>query len=221
MRFCWSLVTCLLAIAATAVCFPAIAVDAQAPPRIRTIAYRPNQLIETLLLPDDEIVVITRNYDAEVPAGKVPSLKQAVNAALYFSDSANVVTVSKVYGVLAEKGTWIATHIEGESIDDLLLKKPVSPRPFSMVYDGGGELTIGNVIVRAIERFKVQPQMKYLMCFSTSRETGVNYPTQTPLLIRDGKLWNPWQLEPGAPKTDPLHGQSFDAVARLIRSRAK
>jgi hypothetical protein len=167
------------------------------------------------LLPDDEIVLVTRHWDLiDNGLGQRP-FQELIDHLTEASDAIVIVDVSDVSSVLVENGTWIATRISAQVRE--VLEAPAHPRlsrgqRFTLEMIEGGEVRIGKVIVKADDLILPRAKRQYLMFVSL--ETGIVTPTQSPLLIQDGRLV---KIEPGDDSADRFGGLSLRDVREALR----
>jgi len=124
------------------VCLPALAQQPAA--RVRTIRQVAGTPLTSLLLPDDETVVVERPGTPPLVLQVEPNLtpEQAVAFATSYSDAIVVMDVQTSIAALVEDGSWIATHTTGQVVD---VVKPFPRRPLRIgqrlvLTQDGGEL---------------------------------------------------------------------------------
>ncbi len=183
--------------------------------KVRRMYYTPSPIADRLIS-TDEIVVITTDRDVAVP-DPPPTAAQVIELATRQSDAITIVDVRTVEGVLVREGSWIDTVLQGTIAE--VVKQPPGERlsgnaPISIEV-GGGQVTIGKVIVRTdyIDVFKANRQ--YLV-FTRRQQDGAPAGPDAilnPLLIEDGTLVS---TSPDANERK-LHGLRLADVMRDIR----
>lgn len=190
----------------------------QAPPRVRVMSASANAPISDRLLADDEIVVVTRNDNSVVPVPE-PSAREVVDDAVERSDVIAIVEIDKVTGLLVEEGQWIETRVGGRVREVLKSwnSDEISPGRALEWHITGGQLMIGKILVKAGGVFALQEGRPYLMFLQANSLTGVLYPVHLPLLVENGRLVDPRQVEQGSTARDPLHDLAFQEIAEEVR----
>jgi hypothetical protein len=200
----------------------------QASRRVRTIPWTTTPITDRLR-PDDDIVIVDRvkesaQFDREPTWLEFTRLK---------ADSSNmivVVEIADVGPVLAEKDTWIDTRASGTVKEVLMSGEPAGiAREQRIAFQNpGGEMMIGQVLVRAWDKMRVERGKRYFVFLWRNADTGVLYANHAPLLIDKGTLTNPWESEsstrrdlPYGVKRDPLHGLKLADVANEVKRFAK
>lgn len=212
-------ITLAFLVSAALTCSPIFA--QRRPPHVRTISHGLGISITDRLLPDDEIVVITREFDT-VQFFPEPTAGQVIEDVVGMADIVAIVDTREVRGILVEDGTWIDTRVVGTVRDILSFSKNtrIGRGQQLELQATGGEMMIRKVLVRA-GRPSIVSRRRYLMFLAADPVTGVLNPIRTPLLIENNKLVNPLQIQQGSTTRDPLHGLVLNQVTTEIRRLAK
>jgi len=198
-------------------------VDSRAEPAGHVRVFRASdQPIADQLLPDDEIVVVTPDYDVAVPDHTLNAAETVIDATTR-ADVVAVVDVNRINAVFVDKGAWIRTQISGVLQETIKISSRVRPlyrRGKSVTLNvSGGELQLGRVLIRAGHPLRLRLHSEYLLFMKDHGDLGLS-PTHTPLVISNGRLVD--TLPPGvADYPDPLVGLAVDDVKRMVRSVPK
>jgi hypothetical protein len=189
---------------------------AQAPqPRVRVVPYTVGKPITERLLPDDQVVVVSRLEEGAVFVQE-PTPLQMLRTAVDMSDVVVVIEVSQVIGTLVEEGTWIRTRVVG-AVQDVMLSRDreiVGKQGLEIEADGG-EVLIGKVVVKASQGPGVEARKRYLMFLMAHPNRNVWFLAHLPLLIDNGKLVSTRQTR------DPLDGLTLAEVTKEVQRLAK
>jgi len=179
------------------------------------------QPIVERLLPDDDVVLISPDYDVVVP-DHVLSAAEVIADATARADLVAVVAVDDVKAILVDNGAWIRTRLSGlitRVLSASLHGQALSKRKRVDVYITGGELRIGQVLVKAGNPLKLPAARQYLLFMKDDGAAPGPGPTHTPLLIEQGKLQD--TLPPGvSDHADPLNGMALSALVSEVRRGA-
>jgi hypothetical protein len=196
------------------------AIDAPSEPRIRTIPHTAAPL-SSRLQPDDEIVVVTRNFGTEITFEADVSAQKALETASTHARGAAVVRIENTSGRLVEDDTWIATFTTATVLttiretSDFPLKEGTQ---FTMM-ENVGELAIAGKVVRTgppvLE--PLQPGRVYLVTLTYDPAKRLAYPTGRWLVQEDGSLKDTVLKPQGSDWRQKLTGLSVDAVADGLR----
>jgi hypothetical protein len=160
----------------------------------RTIPYAPNRTIAERLLPSDKLVQVHRPYDYPVfyPEPSARDILQGLLQEDY--GTAAVVDVSIARGILVDEDRWIRTLFEGTVIE--ILNNPpgntgeplATGAKISFSLDGG-QLKIGDVLVKTTESLSFPVNRRYLV-FLGPRYTDADHLMlgTDPVLIEGDKL---------------------------------
>lgn len=183
--------------------------------RVRVIPYGPNLPIVERLLPDDEIVRLDRPREPE--AARQLTAQEFLTALLDASQIVAVVRADEVKGILVDNGTWVNTLVAVRVQRALLDADRSIPfgGPMNLQWSGG-DLPIGNTLVRAWEPPRLQPDKQYLVFHTGGGVMG----TLAAYLIEDLKLVSTWPVERTRIK-DPLDGAAFNDVTAALRLRTQ
>jgi hypothetical protein len=196
--------------------------------RVRIIPWTTSPIAD-VLEPDDEIVIVDRVYES-AQFDREPTWLEFTRLKVASSNMIVVVEIADVGPVLAEKGTWIDTRASGTVTDVFMSRElPGIARDQQITFQNpGGEMMIGQVLVRAWDKMRVERGKRYFVFLWRNADTGVLYANHAPLLIDKGTLTNPWESEPSTRrdlpygvKRDPLHGLKLADVANEVKRFAK
>ena len=208
----------MLALVAALTCIgiaQSVAADAQAP-RVRMLPYS-LQPIEDQLLPNDEVVVIKRVYDSGF-FDRVPNAAEYISYSTERADAVALVDLMSVGGILVDGGTWVHTRMVGrvrQVIKSSARQKLSSGQRVELSVNGG-ELKIGNVLVKTEDALRLPIDRRYLLFMYDAGPTfGVDL-THRPLLVEHGRLVDPQPRDPSKP-SDPLSGLTLSSVIEEIR----
>lgn len=140
-----------------------VVADAQTTPRVRVIADS-LEPISNQLRPDDEIVLIPRDFDSTVP-DHPRNAKEAIADSGERAGIVAVVEIHEVGGALVEGGTWIRTRLAGvvreilrsSKSSNVALGQPIE------AHVATGELRIGRVLVKAGDLLRLPNNRRYLL----------------------------------------------------------
>lgn len=187
----------------------------QPQPKVRVMQRVFKLPIVARLLPDDEIVQVEQDVDVVEIVGE-PTVQWTVDYAIETAEHIAVVEIGDAAGILVEDGEWIRTKLTGVA-RDVFKSSPdrrVSRGQPIEIQVSGGELKIGEVVVRTGELIRLPGQRRYLMFLSFNRDWGALGPTYTPLLIESGRLVS---LLPGGASTDKMHGVRLSEIQTRVR----
>jgi hypothetical protein len=206
------------AILALGVLQPSNAITQPAAARERVIVEQPGVPLASRLLPSDEVVIVKVAEHGAVFDPK-PTAAQMLQYNTDTSDVSLIVDVVTVSGVLSADQSSIATRIDGTVVDVVLARKRSvrAGQPIQIGYAGGGELTIGKIFVRFGAYLSVAPG-RYLL-FLRAAEDGTWYPTATPLLVRDDRVFNSVVDRVGG--SAPVHDIPLAEVVQQVRRFGK
>jgi hypothetical protein len=124
-----------------------IALYAQTSPRTRLLPHGRN-LVEQLR-PDDQIVVIMREYDAAVPYRR-PTASESIKDLTDTAHAIAMVEVRSAAGEFVENGEWVQTRIIARVEDVVRSVRPLlTVGQQTDLFMDGGEAKLGSVLVRA------------------------------------------------------------------------
>jgi hypothetical protein len=182
--------------------------------KVRVIPYAPGMPIPERVLPTDEIVRLDRRRDPEPaqPATAAAFLRQLLDG----SQIVAVVRVFEVRGILAEDGAWIHTEAIVRIEAPLLDKDRALVAGANMNLQwSGGELLLGNAVVKGWEPPRIKEDKQYVIFHSGSGMLGTLAAYE---LLPDRKLASTWPVDRTRIK-DPLDGASYDDVNAEVRLR--
>jgi hypothetical protein len=148
-------------------------------PRTRVMRAGEQPIVERLL-PDDEVVLISPDYDVVVP-DHVLSAAEAIADATARADLVAVVAVDDVKAILVDNGAWIRTRLSGlitRVLSASLHGQALSKRKRVDVYITGGELRIGQVLVKAGNPLKLPAARHCCSCRMTEPHPGLDRHTR-------------------------------------------
>jgi hypothetical protein len=136
---------------------------AQVESRIRTIDYGTREPIASRLLPEDEVVMIHREFDVAVPRPDA-TVSDVLKDAVQRSDVVAIVDIHEVSGRLVDDGTWIRTRIVGAVHEIIRSSKAgrFTQKQRLEIDITGGEVRIGKVLVEA-EALQLVADRPYLL----------------------------------------------------------
>jgi hypothetical protein len=218
----YSLAVITLRIAASLVFEGPSVLAAQATPRVRELRAA-EQPIADRLLPGDDIVHISPDYDVAMPDHVLNAAETIADAASR-ADLVAIVDVNDVSAALVDNGSWIRTRLAGR-VRQILKTSSRTRKHFSEgnrveLYVTGGELKIGKVIVRAAEVLRLPAHREYLLFM---RDDGASLglgPTLTPLMVDRGLLVDTFPIGVRNAAT-PLNGLALNAVAAQLKLRSQ
>lgn len=190
----------------------ALALNAQPKPKVRTIPAYAGVPIVDRLLPDDELVVITRDYDL-VHAEPEPTVEQWIDEAIRTADTVAVVELREVGGILVDNGTWIHTKLSGIARDVLKTSadRRISAEDTIELELVGGEMTFGKVRVQTNESMTFLTNRQYVMFLDVQGTTlAMGY---APLLIENERLIG---IHNGGAAMNKLHAATLSDVRRRV-----
>ena len=185
----------------------AASLSAQAPKRVRRIAFD-GAPIATQLKDDDQVVVVSRVTDSINFGNDVDSFIATTSS---FANIVATIVVRQATGVLVNNDAWVSTRIVGV-VDRVIKQTP----PWHLTrgdtvefWRGEGITNVGAIEVRTNEAFDFATGSTYLILLRASDgELGEFLP---PLLISGGRLRN---VTPARTRTFLLDGLRLDDFAR-------
>jgi hypothetical protein len=205
----------------------ALAVVVSTAPRLRAQRPAPHvrvipeglQPIVDRLLPDDEVVVISRGEEDVLLPDHDLTVPELIQEAVGMSDLIATVDVQEVTGFLADDGMWINTRVVG-TVRQVLssTKMPTQVGQRIEIEWFGGELRIGKVLVRA--GYTIQPRRRYLWFLEAEPTRKTLSTTRMPFVIQNGTLVRPWSLQPTETR-DLLEGVKLAEFTKQIRRFSK
>jgi hypothetical protein len=193
---------------------------AQVESRIRTIDYGTREPIASRLLPEDEVVMIHREFDVAVPRPDA-TVSDVLKDAVQRSDVVAIVDIHEVSGRLVDDGTWIRTRIVGAVHEIIRSSKAgrFTQKQRLEIDITGGEVRIGKVLVEA-EALQLVADRRYLLFLKVDDKSGDLWVSHTPLRIENRVLVNTqpvnFRLVP-----DPLDGLELNVVTKQVRQIKK
>ncbi|MBY0496341.1 MAG: hypothetical protein K2Y23_19200 [Cyanobacteria bacterium] len=188
--------------------------------RTRVIPFSDRPIVERLL-PDDQVVVLARDDSDRSVTEREPTASEIVRS-LLDSRFGNlvIVDVNQISGVLVDDGRWIDTKFDGVLADvvttrtDRSVKLPVKGAPISFSFDGG-EVKVGNVLVRTNNAIPFPAKRRYLAFLGPPAGWGVGtmVAATEPVIIDRNKLRGMGKTHP------PITSLTFENLLRLARQR--
>lgn len=182
--------------------------------RVRVIPYKVGLAIPERLLPDDQVVRLDRPREDTDPKEQ-PTAEAQLRATLDASEIVTTVIAEEVRGVLVEDGSWVNTRVVGR------VDRPYLDRARSLPFGGlltlefsGGELPLGDTLVKAWEPPRIEKDKRYLVFHSGQGALG----TVAVYRVENGKLASTWPADRTRIK-DALDGASFDDVTEQVSRR--
>jgi hypothetical protein len=191
----------------------------QAADGTRTIEHRPSVSLRSRILPGDRLVLVTRSVHGIV-AVEPPTVAQEARYAAGVSDVVLVADVTAGETVFIEDESWLGTRLKFETID-VVLSDGRTPRGGELVWNGGGELVIDGVAVRAGLRWATPKDKRFLLFLVRRPDTGTYVMSRTPLAIEKDRTFNPWQRDRLVIKDDVLHDQRLADLLELLKKPAR
>ena len=191
-------------------------IESQAHVRVIPFVYRGS--ISDRLLPDDEIVEVTREFDSARQDGDVTS-SQAVEDAVVRSDFVGIVDVRFVDASLVDGGAWIRTRLQGTVREALKAPARYAKGQALEAFLTGGVLNVGNVVVRAgtVQRLPAPAQYLLFLARSSDPSSRELWPTYLPLVVVQGKLVSTWPSDVPFDAAEPLADMAITDVMKLIQ----
>jgi hypothetical protein len=186
---------------------------------VRTIEERPGVPIVDRLLPDDGVVVIQRRAPHTADFDGTPTWQWMAQYATATSAFVGLVAVDAITSELTDDKSWITTTVSAK-IRTVLKSTDPSFRiglQVQVSFGDGGQLRIGQCVVRAGTQLKIERGKTYLFFGDIVRSTKrLTISGHVPLLVFDHKLFNPWRDETEF-KGDALDGRGLSQVVREIQ----
>jgi hypothetical protein len=210
----------LLAMSASAI---VPSVDLQ-PPKVRSVENWRGEPIETLILPEDEVVLLKLTGDVAIATGR-PSVGSLLKS---LRRQADLIVVAEVDNMTAHENNahnWIETQLD-VYVHEFVFKSPrltsVSDNQKQQISVPGGELFIGNTLVKAEGTPSLKIGGVYLFFMAVP---GYGAPflrwVYPPLLVEGGTLVsNRADFSPhtwDADYHDPLGGQALSTIVKLLK----
>jgi hypothetical protein len=188
---------------------------------VRVIPYQ-EKAIQDQLRPDDQIVVISREVDAQ-QIESAPTTQELLRHIVYIADVIAIVEVNDVSGVLVDGGTWINTRVASTAKNVLKdQNRPLRVGSTLWFQFSGGKMTIGKVVVKAWDVPTTTVGRSYLMFLKVEPTDGRLYPVSVPYLI-DGDVLKadlPFPTAAGE-GPNPLNGYPLQKLIADVRRLAK
>jgi hypothetical protein len=194
---------------------------AQSP--VRQLQWHSGQRIADQLLPDDQEVVITRDFEDAVRPSKPLTVRQVIDAAAVGADLVAVVDVGTVDTVLSLHDTWVDTRLIGTIQTILRTSKSHHFRLRQRIeaHVPGGEIVVAGVLVKAHDAVPVAARQlpagrSYLLFLEEIQ--GVLYDVHAPVLVKGGKLTYPLPYSSPYEPPNTLEKLSLSEVTKMVRS---
>jgi hypothetical protein len=177
------------------------------------------QPIVDRLLPDDEVVVISRGEEDILLPDHDLTIPELIEEAVRMSHLIATVDVQEVTGFLADDGMWINTRVVG-TVRQVLSSKKMPTRVGQRIEIewAGGELRIGKVLVRA--GYTIQPGRRYLWFLEAEPTRKALSTTVMPFVIQNGALVRPWSFQ-STETRDLLEGLKLAEFTKQILRLSK
>ena len=182
----------------------------------RTIAYLPGVALKTHLIPGDKTVVVTRTVNGIRPTSD-PTIAQELIYAKGMSDSVVIAELVDDDSVLIEDDSWIGSRLRFRTVQAILPANSKADAEVNIVWNGGGELRIGDVTVRAGLPWRPSASKRYLLFLGRNGDTGGYFMSRTPLVIENDLVVNPWQRDGAVKVKDVLHRRPLRSVLDSLR----
>jgi hypothetical protein len=189
-------------------------------PRVRTI-YHTNTPLSSRLQPNDEIVVVTRDFGLEIVYEANVSTQKALETASEHAYGAAVVRIENNAAKLVEDDSWIATFTTATVLTTIRERSgfPLQPGTQITMMENVGELAIAGTMVRTgppvLE--PLLPGRTYLVTLTHDPAKGLAYPTGRWLVQKDGSLKDTVLGPPRIDWRQKLTGLSLAGVADSLR----
>ena len=196
---------------------PSVVANVQAQPRVRTLPYSLEPIVNQLL-PDDEVVLIHREFDVAVFYPE-PTVSESIVYSAQLADVVAVVDVSDVDATLVEQGTWIQTRLVG-TVRQVLRSSRRSRFVRGQRVEAhlhGGQLRIGHVLIKTDPLLETPAHRRYLLFLTPDGLSPGLGVAHRPLLVENGRLVD--TEPPNAPEAtpDPLNGLALSEVTKQVR----
>ena len=187
-------------------------------PHVRVIPEGLQPIVDRLL-PDDEVVVISRGEEDILLPDHDLTIPELIEEAVRMSHLIATVDVQEVTGFLADDGMWINTRVVG-TVRQVLSSKKMPTRVGQRIEIewAGGELRIGKVLVRA--GYTIQPGRRYLWFLEAEPTRKALSTTVMPFVIQNGALVRPWSFQ-STETRDLLEGLKLAEFTKQILRLSK
>ena len=197
---------CTLAASAAALVSISLAVGNAQATRVRAIAYSARPIADQLL-PDDEVIVVRREFDTIEPE-HFSTGAEIIDQTIRWAAGIAVVIFERSGGVFVDGGTWIRTKTEAS------VREVVKSTPRLKLLKGqrlevsinGGELNIGKVLVRTEDVMRIVAGKPYLIFIHAGDKALGFEMIRMPLQVDHGKLISNAQTRGFDNVVDPLNG---------------
>jgi hypothetical protein len=191
-------------------------------PRVRVVRQRAGVSITSLLLPDDEIVVIESSGHWQTIAPP-ESAREMLRQGVQRNDLSVVLEVTDIIGILEKDRSWIRTRVTGRVVELLMSRDAAAPlgAQLEIDYPWAGETRVGNVLVRAGELLRMQKGQRYFTFLKRNPETREWHIAGALLRVDGAKLASLESPESSRASPGPLHGLKYADVAKQVRRLAK
>jgi hypothetical protein len=188
-------------------------------PKKREITGDGRTPIERLIQPDDEVVVLRPGECGPVGIGR-PSIQQVVNAIRHEADVVLLAEIVDTSAHLSEGHTWIVTDLSLYAHDEVFNRVNFTyaeghrRQQFSVA---GGELFVGNALVRTEGMFSVKIGGTYVLCLAKGKSGKPSLHWVYPPLSVDGSRLVSNRSDFVKRYYDPLGGQAVSTIVRLLK----
>jgi hypothetical protein len=193
-------------------------IDAQ---HVRTMPYESGVPIASRLLESDEVVVVKKAESHATVLPEPSDVRGYVDYSVVASGSAVIARVVSVIGRLTDDQSWIETEVTFVTTEVLYSRiDRIAKRQRTTLRDEfGGQLRIGQCLVRAGFPLNVQADRDYLL-FVSKDEFARLYVSRSVLAIEQGRLVDPSRSLKSTADREPLDGLQLSGVKSEIRRAA-
>ena len=188
-------------------------------PIVRTYARSFGEIVKGQVPPNDGVVVLQSNGNRPILIGR-PSIQQVVND---LRNKADLIVVAEVAGMIAHETKahdWIETELS-LYVHEFVVKSQqltdVQNSRKQQINVSGGELFVGDKLVKTEGMFSLKIGAVYLLCFAKAKN-GAPFLTWAypPLLVEGGRLLsNRGDFHPRY--YDPLGGQAVSKIVTFLK----